>query len=166
MTEKHSLTIRRFRPTDLWALKSLIHRTITLCYPGHYCLEVVRFFVDYHNEEAIQRDARDGCTLVLDKAGRALGTGTLVGNEIKRVFVDPALQGWGCGRRIMRRLEEHAACEGITTVTLDASLPSRPFYHKLGYTIAEKAFIEVENGRRLDFFRMSKALHARVKQPR
>jgi GNAT superfamily N-acetyltransferase len=166
MTEKNRLIIRRFVDTDLLPLKSLIHRTIALCYPGHYCLEAVRFFVNYHNEEAIRADARDGCTLVLDKAGRALGTGTIVGHEIRRVFVDPALQGWGCGRLLMRRLEERAASEGITTVTLDASLPSRPFYHKLGYSIIEKAFLEVENARRLDFFRMSKELPVRVRQAR
>jgi GNAT superfamily N-acetyltransferase len=39
-------------------------------------------------------------------------TGTLVGNEIKRVFVDPMFQKQGFGRRIMQHLEETAASLG------------------------------------------------------
>ena len=71
--------------------------------------------------------------MVLDKASRILGTGTLVGGEIKRVFVDPTFQKQGFGRRIMQQLEEAAARQGVKTVKLDASLPSQVFYERLGY---------------------------------
>ncbi len=151
-------TIREFQRADLPALKALVHKTITACYPGHYCVEAVRFFLDYHNEEAILRDAQKGRTIVLDKAGRILGTGTIVGDEIKRVFVDPTLQKQGVGRRIMQQLEETAARQGAAAVKLDASLPSRAFYDRLGYVTVEPAFLPVGNGRRLDFFKMQKAL--------
>ncbi len=151
-------TIREFRSTDLPALQSLIHRTITVCYPGHYCPEAVRFFVNYHDEETILRDAEQGRIMVLDRAGRLLGTGALVGEEIKRVFVDPMFQKQGFGRRIMQHLEEAAARHGVRTVRLDAPLPSKAFYDKLGYTTIETAFLPVENGRRLDFFKMQKIL--------
>lgn len=153
--------LREFLETDLFAVKSLVHRTIAACYPGHYCMEAVRFFANYHNEQAILRDAREGCTLVLEKAGRILGTGTLVGDEIKRVFVDPGLQKHGLGRLIMQRLEEKAASLGIGAIRLDASLPAKAFYDSLGYATIEGAFLHVENGRRLDFFRMHKALESR-----
>jgi len=158
MTRNGSSTIREFQSADAAALKSLIHRTIALCYPGHYCAEAVRFFLNYHNEEAICRDAREGCTIVLARAGRIVGTGTLVGNEIKRVFVDPAAQRLGTGRRIMRYLEDKACSLQVATVELDASLPSKAFYDKLGYATVEKTFLPVENGRRLDFFKMRKIL--------
>jgi len=151
-------TIREFQRTDLPALKALVHKTITTCYPGHYCVEAVRFFLDYHNDEAILRDAREGRTIVLDKAGRVLGTGTLVGDEIKRVFVDPMLQKQGYGRRLMQQLEETAARWGAKTVKLDASLPSQAFYDRLGYVTIAPAFLPVGNGRRLDFFKMRKTL--------
>ena len=112
MTARDHPTLREFRETDLFGVKSLVHRTIAVCYPGHYCLEAVRFFANYHDEQAIRRDAKEGCTLVLEKAGRILATGTLVGDEIKRVFVEPGLQKHGLGRLIMRRLEEKAADAG------------------------------------------------------
>jgi len=149
-------TVRTFQAADQVALQALILRTIDICYCGHYCAEAVRFFKDYHNKQAIRRDAEEGCTIVLGRAGRILGAGTLVGDEIRRVFVDPAFQRQGLGRLIMRHLEERAAASGIDSIRLDASLPSKAFYDRLGYATVEAAFLEVENGRRLDFFRMQK----------
>jgi GNAT superfamily N-acetyltransferase len=158
MTTRDQPTLREFRQTDLFAVKSLVHRTIAVCYPGHYCLEAVRFFTNYHDEQAIIQDAREGCTLVLEQAGRILGTGTLVGEEIKRVFLEPGLQKHGLGRLIMKRLEERAESLGIAVTKLDASLPAKPFYDTLGYVTIERTSLEVENNRRLDFFRMQRTL--------
>ncbi len=62
------------------------------------------------------------------------------------------------GRRIVQHLEETAARAGVETVKLDASLPSKTFYDRLGYVTIEPAFLPVENGRRLDFFRMQRTL--------
>ena len=158
MAREIGSTIREFQRADLAAVKALVHQTITRCYPGHYGPEAVRFFIDYHSDEAILRDARKGRTIVLDKAGRILGTGTIVGAEIKRVFVNPVFQKQGWGRRIVQHLEETAARAGVETVKLDASLPSKAFYDRLGYVTVAPAFLPVENGRRLNFFRMQKAL--------
>jgi GNAT superfamily N-acetyltransferase len=158
MAREIGSTIREFRRADLPAVKALVHQTIATCYPRHYCAEAVRFFLDYHHEEAILRDAREGRTIVLDKAGRILGTGSVVGDEIKRVFVDPAFQQQGFGRQIMQRLEAAAVARGITTVKLDASLPAKVFYDRLGYATIAAAFLPVENGRHPDFFKMEKML--------
>jgi len=158
MEQKNSPTVRMYQAGDQVPLQVLIHRTIDICYCGHYCAEAVRFFKGYHSEQAIRRDAQEGCTVVLDRAGRILGTGTLVGDEIRRVFVDPASQRQGLGRLIMRHLEERAAASGVNSIRLDASLPSKAFYDRLGYATVEAAFLEVENGRRLDFFRMRKMM--------
>ncbi len=158
MIKEAQSSIRTFCETDLMPLKSLIHRTIAVCYPGHYGVEAVRFFMNYHDEQAIRRDARTGCTVVLDRAGRAIGTGTLIDDEIKRVFVDPMAQRQGVGRRIMRYLEETARSSGVTTVRLDASLPSVAFYDKLGYAIVEKTFLPLDSGERLEFYKMRRSL--------
>jgi GNAT superfamily N-acetyltransferase len=158
MAREIGAMIRDFQRADLAALKSLVHKTITTCYPGHYSIEAIRFFVDYHDEAAILRDADAGLTIVLDKAGRILGTGSVVDDEIKRVFVDPAFQKHGFGRRIVQCLEEAAARHGVETVRLDASLPSKAFYDALGYVTIETASLPLENGQRLDFFKMQKTL--------
>ncbi|MCL5281963.1 MAG: GNAT family N-acetyltransferase [Planctomycetes bacterium] len=158
MAREIGATIREFQRADLPALKALVHKTIATCYPGHYGMEAVRFFLDYHNEEAILQDAQKGRTVILDKAGRILGTGTLVEDEIKRVFVDPTFQKQGFGRSIMQQLEEAATWQGTVIVKLDASLPSKAFYDRLGYITLGPAFLPVGNDRRLDFFKMQKTL--------
>ncbi len=158
MTARENTRARAFRKADLVGLKALIDRTIDVCYVDWYCAEAVQFFKDYHNEQMILRDAAEGFTIVLDRGGQILGTGTLVDDEIKRVFIDPAFQkqGWGCV--LMRHLEHRAASSSIKVVKLDASLPAKAFYDKRGYVTTEKTFLAVGNGRRLDFFRMRKAL--------
>jgi GNAT superfamily N-acetyltransferase len=158
MTSKNRLVVRTFCESDVPPLKAMIHRTIAACYPGHYCPEAVRFFIDYHSERAIRDDARAGHTLVLDRAGRVLGTGTLLGDEIKRVFVEPAFQKRGLGRLLMQHLEETAIAEGVATIRLDAALPSKAFYDRQGYVTVKEASILVEGGRWLDYFKMQKAL--------
>jgi GNAT superfamily N-acetyltransferase len=158
MTSDDRLIVRTFQEADLLPLKSLIHRTITTCYPGYYGPEAVRFFLDYHSEQAIRQDAREGRTLVLERAGRVLGAGTLLGDEIKRLFVDPAFQRQGMGRLLVQQLEEAAVAADVTMVLLDASLPSRAFYDRLGYATVEKTTRPVEGGRQLDYFRMQKVL--------
>jgi len=164
-TARDRPALRAFEETDLFAVKSLVHRTIAACYPGHYCMEAVRFVANYHGDGAILEDARQGCTLVLEKAGRILGTGTLVGDEVKRIFVEPGLQRHGLGRLIMQRLEAQAALLGVATIHLDASLPAKPFYDRLGYATVERTSLEVENGRRLDHFKMRKTLTGLDGQP-
>jgi GNAT superfamily N-acetyltransferase len=163
MTREDRLIVRMFQKADLLPLESLIHRTIAACYPPYYGPEAVRFFLEYHSGQAIGADAHEGRTLVLDKAGRVLGTGTLVGDEIKRVFVDPSFQRQGMGRLLMQRLEETALAAAIPIVTLDASLPAKAFYDRLGYVTVEKASRPVAGGRQLDYFKMQKVLSTSLK---
>ncbi len=74
------------------------------------------------------------------------------------MFVDPTFQKQGFGRRIMQQLEEAATRQGAATVKLDASLPSKAFYDRLGYITLGPAFLPVGSGRCLDFFKMQKTL--------
>ena len=58
----------------------------------------------------------------------------------------------------MLNLEEKAASKGIKVVKLDASLPSKKFYDSLGYTASAKTFVKVENGKKLNYYKMKKNL--------
>jgi len=158
MAEKKNVKMRKFERADLAEVKNLIDQTIGACYRGVYCAEAVQFFKDWHCIDRILADAEEGYTVVAKQGGQVIGTGTIVGNEIKRVFVDPAFQNRGLGRLIMRELEGRAILMGIGVVNLDASLPSKKFYDSLGYITLEKTFREVENNKRLDFYRMEKTL--------
>ena len=162
MSEQNHISTRAFQSSDLIAVKSLIQITIDACYPEVYPEEAVQFFKDWHCDERVLKDAKEGYTILLHKDTRIVGTGTIVDNHVKRVFVDPAFQRRGFGKLIMRKLEERAVATGIDVVKLDASLPSKTFYDSLDYITLERAFLEVENKKRLDFYRMEKALVGRV----
>lgn len=158
MSDRRNISIREFRSLDLGVVKSLIDRTIDTCYSSAYPKEAVQFFKDWHCDENILKGAREGYTFVLEKENQIIGTGTLLGDEVVRVFVEPVFQKRGVGKLIMQKLEEKALSTGIGVVRLDASLPSKKFYDSLGYMILEETSLEVENGKRLDYYKMEKPL--------
>lgn len=162
MSVQNHISTRIFQPSDLTAVKSLIQITIDACYSKVYPREAVQFFKDWHSDEKILKNAKEGYTILLYQDTRIFGTGTIVDDQVMRVFVDPAFQRHGFGKLIMRKLEERAVSTGIDVVRLDASLPSKMFYDGLGYVTLEKAFREVGNNERLDFYKMEKALVERV----
>jgi GNAT superfamily N-acetyltransferase len=158
MTEQADISTRKFKSSDLAAVKKLIYDTIDACYTDVYPEEAVQFFKEWHCEENILKGTGQGYTIVLDRVGRIVGTGTLVGAEIVRVFVKPSCQKQGYGKTIMRRLEEEAMSLGLPIIRLDASLPSKSFYDALAYRTLEKTFLQVENNERLDYYKMEKRL--------
>jgi len=103
-------------------------------------------------------DAENSYVVVLEADGEVIGTGTLSGTTIGRVFVEPSRQGLGWGKVIMRRLEEQAQANGVQTVDLSSSLVTKPFYDVLGYTVQEEKSIPLENDRELRYYAMIKRI--------
>lgn len=156
MSDRRDITVRNFKPSDLDAVRDLIQDTIDVCYSHVYQKEAVRFFKDWHCDKNVLKDAKGGYTIVLERDGRIIGTGTIVGDEIKRVFVKPSFQKSGFGAILMQKLEAKALSAGVGVVKLDASLPSKTFYDSLGYTTLEETFLEVENDEKLRYYKMQK----------
>jgi ribosomal protein S18 acetylase RimI-like enzyme len=67
-----------------------------------------------------------------DADGTVVGTGSINGNEIKRVFVLPQFQGRGYGTALMNELEARIA-KDYNEIVLDSSLPAYSLYLKRGY---------------------------------
>lgn len=144
--------LRFARESDLEPLFLLIRDTIEFSYRGVYPDSAVEFFKRYHSGERIYERIQNGVVLVLEKQGRLVATGSLVGNEILGVFVAGDHQGRGFGKKIMFVLESHAKLRGLRSVTLSVSLPSEGFYRKLGYEILKPRSIEMPDGERLDYW--------------
>jgi N-acetylglutamate synthase-like GNAT family acetyltransferase len=159
MRKQDKIKIRKFKKQDLAEVRILIDETIDTCYSDIYCAEALRFFKQWHNNEKILGQAKEGYTVVLERNNQVIGTGTIVGNEAVRVFVSPEFQKHGFGKLIMYKLEERAISKGITALKLDASVPSRSFYNSLGYVTLEETFLEVENSKRLDHYKMEKTMN-------
>ncbi len=149
--------VRNFVPSDLGALRRMIHDVIDASYAGVYPDRAVRFFKTFHSEERIFDRSRKGEIAIMEADGIA-ATGALVNGEALGVFVRRADQGKGYGTAIMCELERRAGQRGCIEVTLDVSLPSRGFYESLGYEIIRVASLDVGEGQRLDYWEARKTL--------
>jgi len=98
------MVLRDLEERDLDAVKALIHETIDASYPAFYGPGAIGHMKDHHSEENILADAREGCTLVVEHDGSIVGTGTLTGAKIRRLFVHSFHQRRGMGSWIMRAL--------------------------------------------------------------
>ena len=155
------MRIRRFAKDDLPAVKALIDRTIEISYKAVYPMEAIGFFKDHHSREHILTGAERGYSIVMLAEKRTVGTGTLVGTNIRRVFVDSQLQGKGIGKMIMKDLEDQAKKEGIEVVDLESALVSKGFYDLLGYNGKEQTHIPLQNSQKLIYYKMNRRLTKR-----
>ena len=158
MLSKEQISVREFKLADLESVKELINRTIDVCYNGFYLKEVMNYFDMYNWDGNILKVARDGYVVVVETQGKIVGTGSVIGNVILRVFVDPGLQKQGLGRMIMNELERRAAANGVKILQLRALANARKFYESLGYSTVDRGLVEVDNGRCLQYYQMEKKL--------
>lgn len=158
MNRQNTAGIRPFRASDLETVRRLIHHTIDVSYSPVYPPRAVEFFKDFHSEDQIMERHRKGEISVVEKDGKLIGTGSLVGNDVLGVFVHPACQHRGHGKVLMKELEKTAIAKGIDEVQLSVSLPSRRFYESLRYEIIEERKIDVGEGERLEFWEAKKRL--------
>jgi GNAT superfamily N-acetyltransferase len=149
---------RAFAESDLAAVKALVDRTIDVSYAGIYPPAAITFFKEYHSSECILADAQTGYALVIEENGALVATGALLGTNVRRMLVDPAMQGCGLGSALLSSLEEHACHANLTALDLSASLPARDFYLHRGYGIVSEEAILLPEGDKLRFYAMSKAL--------
>jgi GNAT superfamily N-acetyltransferase len=147
-----------FCAKDIDQLFDFITDTIKVSYVGYYPQEAIDYFIRYSNKQGILVDTDSAYVIVIKDNDKIIGTGTLKGTHIKRVFVNPAYQGKGLGRLIMNDLEIKAKNNNLKLVELHSSLFAISFYNKLGFKMFRIGKVEVENGELLYYQRMSKSL--------
>ncbi|MCO7593844.1 MULTISPECIES: GNAT family N-acetyltransferase [Pseudomonas] len=72
------------------------------------------------------------------------GTASLDGEVVRSVFVDPAYQGGGIGRRLMDVIHADAASAGVGVLRVPSSITAEKFYAALGYQKIRDEFHEAE----------------------
>ena len=158
------MRIRLANTEDYEAIYELVHTTVQSVYPYYYLPEVVNFFIQHHNETNITKDILKNCVYVLVEEDKIVGTATMEGRYIGRVYVLPKYHGRGYGNAIMDALETEIAKEH-TTSYLDASFPSYDFNLRRGYIPTEYHKFKVENERIMCYYAMEKNLKQPVKVP-
>ena len=155
----HEITVRQFKKSDLDAVYELIHNTIDVSYHKTYPTEAIEFFKEFHSRGNILKGTAAGYTAVAERDGEILGTSTLIDGHIQRTFVSPACQRQGIGGLLAQELEKKASLRKSGDITLEASLVSREFWEKRGFTVQEETFIPVKNGQKLIYYNMSKKIN-------
>lgn len=133
---------------DLDDIIWITQTTIMAVYPKYYPAGAVDFFSKHHSDEKIKADIEAGYVYILEDEGKGVGTVTVSGNHINRLFVLPECQHKGYGRYMMDFAEEKIAKEH-KTIELDASFPAKKIYLKRGYKEIEYNTIETDNGDKL-----------------
>lgn len=127
------------------AVTELVRKTIEAVYPKYYPAGAVDFFLAHHKTEKILADIEAGNVYVLEEDGVIVGTVTIDGNDIARLFVKPSEQGKGYGGQLLD-FAENMIFGYSETVRLDSSLPAKPIYIKRGYKEKEYCKILTDNG--------------------
>lgn len=142
---------------DLNEVKTIVDQTILAIYPKYYPDEVVDFFIAHHKLENIESDITKNQVWLFSNGEQTIGTGSINGNSIGRVFVFPTFQRLAYGTNIMDFLEGLVS-KTHDRATLDASLPALGLYLKRGYSVAECRTIDVKNDKVLFYTYMEKEL--------
>lgn len=123
---------------------NLVQLTIRAVYPRYYPKEIVDFFCALHSLNNIGQDIENENVYVFFDNDVPVGTGSLSGSHITRVYVLPEYQGRGYGTFIIRQLENEIKKTYKSSV-LDASLPAVMLYEKLGYKTLNHSKYIVKN---------------------
>lgn len=149
------MKIAKAKIEDAEKVKCISHETINAVYPRYYPQGAVDFFLAHHSISHISKDIGEGCVWLIYDEEKAVGTVTVNGNEINRLFVLPEYQGKGFGRELMR-FAESIVFDRWDTSELSASLPAKAMYMKNGYEFSEYNIIDCNNGDKLCYDYMIK----------
>jgi citrate lyase synthetase len=146
------------KETDLISVRKLIHKNIEVCYSAYYENPALQFVKEFYNNENICERAKNGHTLVYFIDGKLVGTGSLHEHRINDLFIDPALQGRGIGKRIMYSLLCEAEKQNIKVLKLYSTPGSTSFFQKLSFQKVSEEIIWIENVYPLVFNLMERKL--------
>ena len=131
------MSVRKAIFSDLNIVKKISETNISEIYPHYYPKGAVEFFLEHHSESNIANDIKDNQVfLCLDTNQNIVGTITIKGNEICRLFVLPKYQGNGYGTEMLE-YAENLISKKYREIKLDASLPAKRIYQKRGYQETE-----------------------------
>lgn len=150
--------IRLAEIKDLENVLQITRDTTSQIYSHYYAEGVVKFFLEHHSRENVLSDIENGIVWLLEEDGCKVGTVTIKGNAVNRLFVLPEYQSHGYGSRLMDFAEAKIA-EKYSYVHLDSSLAAKEMYLKRGYKEKKTCRILADNGDILIYDEMEKRVN-------
>ncbi len=155
MKTNNKVTIQKAKKEQAPIISDIVNTTIREIYPKYYLEEIVSFFLDLHQLANIEKDIFEEKVYVISQGETIVGTGTIEGNHISRVYVSPKYQGTGIGSTLMDYLEGEII-KNYGSTEVEASLPAGEFYRKRNYVQKQHEDYQVANGKILSYEVMQK----------
>jgi GNAT superfamily N-acetyltransferase len=125
--------VRALEIADATSVSDLISTTLRISnardYPGDFLSKVEASFTP----SSLRELAKERVIFVAVEENAIVGTASLGRDQVHAVFVHPARQGRGIGRRLMEAVESEALARGERGLTLYASVTAVPFYEANGW---------------------------------
>lgn len=134
---------------------NIVQETIQKIYPHYYPEGAVKFFQELHSYEQILRAMNTEEIYLFMLKHYIIGTGSIHGAELSRLFILPQYQRKGYGTESISLLEEKIF-ERESCINIAASFPAEGLYLKRGYHIKSYEKIEMKNGDFLCYHKMEK----------
>jgi GNAT superfamily N-acetyltransferase len=165
MHDSALISIRAWTPDDSEAVLRVHYAAVHHTAAAEYDLEVRQDWSPPVTDERIARyianvARTDQTTLVATLEGRVVGFASVVApqNELRAVYVLPAVGRCGIGSRLLISVEELARVRGLTELHLDSSLNAVEFYSGHGYVAEGSAEHVLSTGRKMRCVPMRKLL--------
>jgi GNAT superfamily N-acetyltransferase len=140
------LAIRSASPADIPAIINLQKQTWWVTYEHIVGKEQCDFmFDDLYTDASLTRQmtASGHRFFLLEQEGELLGFASCSEREEERIvkleklYVIPAAQGTGAGRRLVAAVEAYAKSKGAAEIRLNVNRynPARHFYEKMGFAV-------------------------------
>lgn len=134
------MTIERLNEKDIPELQKMIQFTCEECFKLYYPQSIIQKTIKALDEEGLKKRASWTHFYVVKDEGKIIGCGAIGpywGSETESslftIFVDPAMQGKGIGKQIIKTLEQDEYFLRAKRIEIPASLFALPFYIKMGY---------------------------------
>ena len=118
----------------------MIARTLIISNSKDYSEEYIENTIASFSPETLRERAKDAHMYVACDGSQIIGCGAIAGywgstteSILLTMFVLPAYQGRGVGKRIVRTLEQDAFFFRAKRIEIPASITAVGFYRKMGY---------------------------------
>ena len=155
------LQLRPFRPEDAGACQALFVDCVRRVNSRDYTREQVEAWASLTiDQKAWRTRFDDRFAYVVTDGNRIAGfTDMTRSGHLDRLFVSADHQGRGIARRLVERLLSDAVDNSINAMTTDASITSKPFFQRMGFSVVREQSVECR-GVQLTNYRMRRAMKA------
>ena len=134
------MEIRLFKQEDAAEVAQLVAEILKVSNSKDYSSNYINDNIASHSAEVLIERAKEGHMYVVCDKARIVGCGAIAGywgstteSILLTIFVLPAYQGKGIGRKIIQTLEQDEFFLRAKRIEIPASITAVEFYRKMGY---------------------------------